>query len=167
MILCKRLSDASKTGEILNMKYMYAAVTLDIINNYCFAHKPESVLKSDFGRKSFDDIDSFLAVSLLVGAFLLSYNMDADEAEHPHPLVDALHLLLTSKPLNAPCLGATGLNARQDHVNKMLAPAMTDVLDFRKVCTLNSSHVSTVDFARTFRSRLKPYDMAMMMLTKS
>ena len=67
-ILCNRLEEATKSGETLNMRYMFAAVTLDIINDYCFAREPENVLKSDFGRKSFDDVDSFLGVSLLVSS---------------------------------------------------------------------------------------------------
>lgn len=65
-IACKRLEDASKTGETINMKYIYAAITLDIINDYCFAKDPENVLKPDFGRKGFDDLDGFMQVSLLV-----------------------------------------------------------------------------------------------------
>lgn len=69
-VLCDRLDEASRTGETLNMKYMYAAVTLDIINDYCFAKDPENVLKSDFGRKSFDDVDSFVEISLLVSETL-------------------------------------------------------------------------------------------------
>ena len=48
------------------MKYFYAAVTLDIINDYCFSREPDNVLRSDFGKKSFDNVDSFLEVSLLV-----------------------------------------------------------------------------------------------------
>lgn len=64
-ILLERLHQAAQTGEIVNMKYIYAAVTLDIINAYCFAHEPSSVHQPDFGRKGFDDVDSFLEVSLL------------------------------------------------------------------------------------------------------
>ena len=64
-ILLDRLRSAAQTGETLNMKYIYAAVTLDIINAYCFAHEPFNVRQPDFGRKGFDDVDSFLEVSLL------------------------------------------------------------------------------------------------------
>lgn len=66
-ILCKRLDEASKSGETVNMKYFYAAVTMDIIKDYCFARAPENVFKSDWGRKDFDDVDGFLEVSILVG----------------------------------------------------------------------------------------------------
>jgi len=62
-ILRERLHRAA--GEMVNMKYIYAAVTLDIINSYCFAHEPSNVHQPDFGRKGFDDVDSFLEVSLL------------------------------------------------------------------------------------------------------
>ena len=71
-VLCDRLEAASQTGETLNMKYFYAALTLDIINNYCFARDADNIVRSDFGRKSFDDVDSFLAISLLVRSSLLS-----------------------------------------------------------------------------------------------
>ncbi|OAX85369.1 hypothetical protein ACJ72_00258 [Emergomyces africanus] len=98
-ILCKRLEQAHKTGETLNMKYMYAAVTLDIIKDYCFARSPEIVMKPDFGRKGFDDVDSFLEVSIL----------------NIH--IPWLMRLSYSLP---------------DRVNKLLAPAMADILDFRK-----------------------------------
>ncbi|PGH03869.1 hypothetical protein GX51_03857 [Blastomyces parvus] len=98
MIICKRLDEACKTGETINMKYIYAAVTLDIINDYCFARSPENVLKPDFGRKSFDDVDSFAAISLL----------------NIH--IPWLMRLSYSLP---------------DRLNKFLAPALADILDYR------------------------------------
>ncbi|KAJ5738047.1 benzoate 4-monooxygenase cytochrome P450 [Penicillium malachiteum] len=64
-MLLDRLRNASQTGEVMNMKYFYAAVTLDIINSYCFAREPVVVNVPDFGRESVDNIDSFLRVSLL------------------------------------------------------------------------------------------------------
>ncbi|PGH30872.1 hypothetical protein GX50_06373 [[Emmonsia] crescens] len=97
-ILCKRLDSASKTGETLNMKYMYAAVTLDIINDYCFAKSPENVMKPDFGRKGFDVVDRFVEISLL----------------NTH--IPWIMRLAYSLP---------------DRVNKFLAPALADILDFR------------------------------------
>ena len=66
-LLCGRLEEAARSGETLNMKYFYAATTLDIINDYCFARQPENVLKSDFARKTHDDVDGLLKMSLLVG----------------------------------------------------------------------------------------------------
>ncbi|KAA8651302.1 cytochrome P450 [Aspergillus tanneri] len=99
-ILRERLDQASKNGETMNMKYMYAAVTLDIINDYCFARDPENVTQADFGRKGFDDVDSFLEVSLL----------------NIH--IPWLMRLSYSLP---------------DWMNKRLAPAMADILDFRRV----------------------------------
>lgn len=65
-ILCKRLKHASLTGETLNLKYIFPAVTLDIINAYCFAREPNTVFEPDFGRKETDNIATLLKVSLLV-----------------------------------------------------------------------------------------------------
>ncbi|KAJ5672267.1 benzoate 4-monooxygenase cytochrome P450 [Penicillium longicatenatum] len=98
-ILRERLHHAAETGEVLNMKYFYAAVTLDIINAYCFAHEPSNVRQPDFGRKGFDDVDSFLKVSLL----------------NIH--IPWVMRLTYSLP---------------DGINKILAPAMADILDFRQ-----------------------------------
>ncbi|KAI9042371.1 putative benzoate 4-monooxygenase cytochrome P450 [Aspergillus affinis] len=81
-ILCERLREACD-NRVLNMKYIFGAVTLDIINDYIFARDPFYIRQVDFGRKTFDDVDSFLKISLL------------------------------------------------DRVNKILNPAMTDILDFR------------------------------------
>ena len=64
--LCDRFDSASKTGKIINLKYCYAALTTDIMSEYCFSIDPHTVTKADFGRKSFDDIDSFLDISLIV-----------------------------------------------------------------------------------------------------
>ncbi|PYI33457.1 putative benzoate 4-monooxygenase cytochrome P450 [Aspergillus indologenus CBS 114.80] len=98
-IMCQRLRDASATGAVLNVKYLFAAVTLDIINDYCFARDPVYILQPDFGRKGFDDVDSFLQVSLL-----------------------NIHLpWLMRFTYSLP-----------DSVNKTLAPAMADILDFRR-----------------------------------
>ncbi|KAJ5626998.1 benzoate 4-monooxygenase cytochrome P450 [Penicillium herquei] len=65
VMLLERLRNASVTGEVLNMKYFYAAVTMDIINAYCFAREPTAVKLPDFGSKSVDDVDGFLVISLL------------------------------------------------------------------------------------------------------
>ncbi|KAB8210099.1 putative benzoate 4-monooxygenase cytochrome P450 [Aspergillus parasiticus] len=105
-ILRKRLQQAAQTGDMLNMKYIYAAVTLDIINAYCFAHEPHSMDQPDFGRKGFDDVDSFLEMSLL-------------NIHNPWAM-----RFTYSLPGEFPNSG--------DRVNKILAPAMADILDFRR-----------------------------------
>ncbi|KAL4864238.1 hypothetical protein BDV12DRAFT_176445 [Aspergillus spectabilis] len=64
-ILCDRLCTASDKGLTVNLKYIYAAVTLDIINDYCFARDPVYILKPDFGGRGFEKIDNFLKMSLL------------------------------------------------------------------------------------------------------
>ncbi|KAJ5884198.1 benzoate 4-monooxygenase cytochrome P450 [Penicillium tannophilum] len=98
-ILLERLHQAAQTGEIVNMKYIYAAVTLDIINAYCFAHEPSSVHQPDFGRKGFDDVDSFLEVSLL-----------------------NIHIPWVMR----------FTYSLPDSINKVLAPALAEILDFRR-----------------------------------
>jgi hypothetical protein len=62
-ILCDRLGELSKTKQTIDMKYFFAAVTLDIMNGYCFSYEPLNVLKSDFGKKEKDDVDLFLEIS--------------------------------------------------------------------------------------------------------
>lgn len=64
-IVCDRLSQACKTKETVNLKYLFSAITLDIMTAYCFSREPNVVLDPDFGRKAHDDLDSFLEVSLL------------------------------------------------------------------------------------------------------
>ena len=63
--LSQRFDEASKTGEPLNLKYVYAALTVDNITEYCFSRCDDHVLKPDFNRQFFDNIDSFMEVSLL------------------------------------------------------------------------------------------------------
>lgn len=93
-ILRERLREASMTGETLNMKYMYAAVTLDIINDYCFARDPFYIRQSDFGRKGFDDVDSFLTVSILVSPNSIpSVRTELIMLEHSYPLAYAIYVL--------------------------------------------------------------------------
>lgn len=65
-ILCDRLRTASDEGLTVNLKYIYAAVTLDIINDYCFARDPVYTLQPDFGERGFENIDHHLRMSLLV-----------------------------------------------------------------------------------------------------
>lgn len=62
----QRLNEAHKSGEVVNLRFMYGAVALDVINNYCFARNPEAVIQPDFGRQGFEDLDGFLEVSIVV-----------------------------------------------------------------------------------------------------
>jgi hypothetical protein len=64
-IVCDRLGKACITKESVNLKYLFSAITLDIITAYCFSRGPSAVLSPDFGRKEHDDLDSFVEVSLL------------------------------------------------------------------------------------------------------
>ena len=64
--MCGRFEDAAKSGESINLKYCYAALSFDIMSEYCFSMTPDRVLKPDFDRKCFDDIDDFVEMSLVV-----------------------------------------------------------------------------------------------------
>ena len=63
-ILCDRLSLISSAKTAIDMKFFFLAVTIDIMNGYCFAHDPQHVLKPDFGAKEKKDIDLFIEVSM-------------------------------------------------------------------------------------------------------
>ena len=96
--LCHRLQEAAKSGEVLNLKYVYAALTTDIMNEYCFSRDLQTVLKRDFGRQSFDNLDGFLEVSLLVGtAHIVRENTSYAIAEYPFAVVDESNVLLAGK----------------------------------------------------------------------
>jgi hypothetical protein len=64
-VVCDRLGKACKSKETINLKYLFSAITLDIMTAYCFSREPNAVLSPDFCRKQHDDLDSFLEVSLL------------------------------------------------------------------------------------------------------
>lgn len=58
-----RFELAALTGEAVNLKYAYAALTLDIINEYCFSRNPDRTKVGDFDQTSFDKFDEFVHVS--------------------------------------------------------------------------------------------------------
>ena len=84
----------------MNLKYCYAAVTLDVINEYCFSADPKTVLKPDFGKKEFDDIDSFLEMSIRVGAPKFQLHLCANMLclEPSRSLVHGAHSFATCRP---------------------------------------------------------------------
>lgn len=96
-ILCERLKQANLTGETLNLKYVFPAVTLDIINAYCFAREPTTVLEPDFGKKDTDNVAYFLKVSLLVRwkLFLCKGRLLIARVEYSYPVADAFYLFST------------------------------------------------------------------------
>ena len=61
--LCIRLEEAKKTGELINMQYAYAAMTTDVINEYCFSRTYDAVLTPDF---NVDFYESVMALSQMV-----------------------------------------------------------------------------------------------------
>ncbi|KAL9616019.1 MAG: hypothetical protein Q9160_009065 [Pyrenula sp. 1 TL-2023] len=58
--LCNRLTDASKTGERINLKYAYSALAMDVVTEYCFSKPANTVFILDFNRKANDDLHKFL-----------------------------------------------------------------------------------------------------------
>lgn len=46
------------------------------MNEYCFSTNPNTILKPDFGKQGFDDIDSFLKISLVVGKYPIFVHPD-------------------------------------------------------------------------------------------
>lgn len=53
---CTRLDDATRTGVLVNMKYAYAAVTTDVINEYCFSRTYNAVMTSDFNLRFYESV---------------------------------------------------------------------------------------------------------------
>lgn len=81
----------------MDLKYCYSALTVDVISEYCFSTDPQTVAKPDFGRKNFDNIDSFLEISLIV--CLLMHCMRKItltlSSEYPYSLAYEIDVLLT------------------------------------------------------------------------
>ena len=64
--MCDRFTTAAETGESVNLKYCYAALAFDIMSEYCFSITPDRILKLNFDKKSLDDVDNFVEMSLVV-----------------------------------------------------------------------------------------------------
>lgn len=60
---CTRLDEATRTGELVNLKYAYAAVSTDVINEYCYSRTLNAVLAPDFNIGFYESI---MALSQLV-----------------------------------------------------------------------------------------------------
>lgn len=60
---CTRLEDATQTGVLVNLKYGYAAMTTDVINEYCFSRTHNAVLTPDFNVGFYESI---MALSQMV-----------------------------------------------------------------------------------------------------
>ncbi|KAI4215335.1 MAG: hypothetical protein LQ351_002235 [Letrouitia transgressa] len=55
--LCDRLQRSFETKEIINLKYAFAALTHDVIYQYCFSRSLDSVSLPDFDKSYVDAID--------------------------------------------------------------------------------------------------------------
>ena len=62
-----RLDETATTGETINLRYAYVALTIDVMSEYCFSRPYDAVLMPDFNKRSADDLQVFLEMSLLVG----------------------------------------------------------------------------------------------------
>lgn len=51
---CGRLEDAKRTGKLINLQYAYAAMTTDVINEYCYSKTDDAVLTPDFNVDIYD-----------------------------------------------------------------------------------------------------------------
>lgn len=60
---CTRLDDATRSGVLVNLKYAYAAMTTDVINEYCFSRTYDAVLTPDFNTGFYESI---MALSQMV-----------------------------------------------------------------------------------------------------
>ncbi|KAI9694165.1 MAG: hypothetical protein M1822_003436 [Bathelium mastoideum] len=56
--LCERLERASDEGKTVNLKYAYAAVARDIIDEYCFSRPTDSVLMEDFNEEYTETLEA-------------------------------------------------------------------------------------------------------------
>ncbi|MCJ1271041.1 hypothetical protein MMC22_010940 [Lobaria immixta] len=63
---CTRLDEATRTGELVNLKYAYAAVSTDVINEYCYSRTYNAVLAPDFNIGFYESI---MALSQLCHVF--------------------------------------------------------------------------------------------------
>ncbi|KAL9079238.1 MAG: hypothetical protein Q9157_001856 [Trypethelium eluteriae] len=55
--LCGRLKEAYGDGAVVNLKYAYSAVARDIIDQYCFSRRTDSVSMPDFNMKYNDALE--------------------------------------------------------------------------------------------------------------
>ena len=65
-MLCGRFEEAVKSGEMVNLKYAYAALTLDVIYQYCFSRTLDSVLMGDFNKEAFDVLEEGFRMTPIV-----------------------------------------------------------------------------------------------------
>lgn len=53
---CARLEEATGTGVLVNLKYAYAAVATDVINEYCYSRTHNAVLTPDFNVGFYESV---------------------------------------------------------------------------------------------------------------
>ena len=64
--LCDRLEQARISGEPINLKYCYSAMTTDVASEYCFSRSWNKLCIPDFDQAGYDNLETYLDLSLLV-----------------------------------------------------------------------------------------------------
>ena len=70
---CTRLEDATQTGVLVNLKYAYAAVTTDVINEYCYSRTYNAVLTPDFNVGFYESVMALSKMCHLVSSASCSF----------------------------------------------------------------------------------------------
>ena len=65
-MLCGRFEEAVRSGEIVNLKYGYAALALDVIYQYCFSRTLDSISMRDFNREYIDVLEEGFRMTPIV-----------------------------------------------------------------------------------------------------
>ena len=69
---CTRLGAATQTEVLLNLKYAYAAVTTDVINEYCFSRTHNAVLAPDFNIDTYKSMYAWTNMCHVVSGVSIS-----------------------------------------------------------------------------------------------
>ena len=65
---CLRLDEASQTGVLVNLNYAYAAMTTDVINEYCFSRTQNAVLAPDFNINYYESMNVLVQLGHVVSS---------------------------------------------------------------------------------------------------
>ena len=76
--LCGRLEDAKRTGELVNLMHAYAALTTDVINEYCYSRTYDAVLIPDFNVDYYETV-----MTLTMMAPVVSKSIDFQNHRFP------------------------------------------------------------------------------------
>ena len=60
---------AKQTGELVNVRYAYAAVTTDVINEYCFSKIYDAVLTPDLNTEFYESVTALTKMVHVVSRY--------------------------------------------------------------------------------------------------